>query len=108
MKGQYSSPIEDSCEILFMKECFTGLILIFLSGLKFVLVLQQNQTDAYNQLISCLTEEEQKTLRENIHEAEEQQLECILLIIYHVLIIIVEKYKQEEEQRKQMKGLNRV
>lgn len=38
--------------------------------------MQQDQQNYYDQLISCLEEEEKNILRENFAKAEQQLLEC--------------------------------
>lgn len=40
--------------------------------------MQQNQQNYYDQLISCLDENEKNILRENFGKAEQQQAECKL------------------------------
>lgn len=42
--------------------------------------MQQNQLDAYNQLIGCLSNEEKSTLQKNFEEAYRQVQECKILI----------------------------
>jgi hypothetical protein len=66
-------------------------------------VLQQNQPDAYNQLISCLDNNEQQTLLSNFSKAENQQSDCkyYYLLTFFLTCFLDEKFKQEEDQKRQ-------
>jgi len=79
-KGEYSSPLEDICEVLFFKETLE--------------MLQHNQSDVYNHLISCLHDNDKLNLENNFKKAVSDQIEF-------------EKYKQEEAQKAQLKGMGR-
>ena len=43
--------------------------------------MQQNQQNYYDQLITCLDENEKNILRENFLKAEQQQAECKFMIL---------------------------
>lgn len=47
--------------------------------------MQQNQSNYYEQLISCLEEDEKNTLSNNFGKAEQQMAECKnLIFIIHI------------------------
>jgi len=75
-KGTYNSPLEDICEILHFKESLG--------------ILQQINGDAYNQLLSCLGDDEKMALQTNFEKAYNQEVEF-------------QKFKQDEAQKKQMR-----
>lgn len=88
-KGEYKSPLEDLCEVLYLRETLSA--------------LQQNQPDAYNQLISCLDDNDKNTLSNNFNKAETQQFECN---IFHANIFSNLLLSREVQARRGPKKTN--